>query len=623
MSVRKSLYGHPLIRVDRSFILKLALGSLLSLLVSALINLPALNLYISGDRHDLDLLSDDDEPIYLTRPFLVAENRSLYGFYHEYANAKQSLADNSPQYNYWVDRFVGQLGLALALSPLELGLLLDLLLCLITFPITASLARLLGASSIRAYIAAAIFLGLPHLFSPYGLGLNITLNIPHIIDPGNLAPSSLPIQRGVYTQISLPFFISSITVLFSALRKNSMSLLILSALLSAICAHIYFFAWGSILCIATLIFLFTLLFRPFRYFKKTLQFFGTYLVVHTGLAYPALSLMSRSSSKLELDRLDLSSFTYVSTFVLLVLALMAILQIRSGFLSHLRSSSVYLLILVCLISELILMNSQSILNQFIAPNSFAKHYLQPLFTLCLTIIFISPRLAWPIRKLFPTQLVLLCRIVGGMLSFVFLIHFLLLTFKTHSSIESKFSRYNYNKLELAELLKYIEHETPKDSVFAISVLSNDYHNSFATSPLPNIIYFFTGRKILFQEWSINTKLPAAEQIAREVLLQKLLTGQPIEELLKADYYTPISLPGDLFSGTWTFLRLNKRALWSKLKTPSFDREFCDSLKTLKIDYVILEDLHLPNHSIIWSTPFKSYQIAIVDPSQLSSSFCDN
>lgn len=175
---------------------------------------------------------------------------------------------------------------------------------------------------------------------------------------------------------------------------------------------------------------------------------------------------------------------------------------------------------------------------------------------------------------------------------------------------------------MKELLKYIELQTPEDAVFASSVLLKDYHDSFATSPLPNLIYFFTGRKILFQEWSVNTQLPVAEQIAREVLLNHLLSAQRIQDILKVDNYSDISLPGDLYFGTWTFLRLYKRAIWEELEKPGFVREVCIFLRNLKVDYIILEDPDLQNHKTIWSTPFKNYRVAAVDSDKFGRSLCN-
>jgi hypothetical protein len=224
-------------------------------LLSILLNLASIVTLLGGDQFNPGIFSDWDEPYYLPQPYQSADI-SFEEFIHIeegnlaiFSNPKIKLP------HYVLDVVVGKISTALGLSPVNLGIVLDLVCCFLGYILFLQILGIICGNSRYNDLGAIVGVAFPWLFSleelfpgSFSIGSYTFFTSSHIGFPSN------PLQRALFTQISVIGFLTVLSLGLSLGTRNHSrtkfyALLTATSLITGALLYAYFFAWLSAACV--------------------------------------------------------------------------------------------------------------------------------------------------------------------------------------------------------------------------------------------------------------------------------------------------------------------------------------------------------------------------------------
>lgn len=555
---------------------------LLSVLFSLVANFHFLYSYIASPVSRNILISDIDETYYLRKPFDTYAHYSDQPIFNTESPNLFSLPPTT-----FIDLILGRLGVTLNLTPIELGILLDLLCCSIAFiGFYKFFSQIIPMQSL-SYTTTILFLLSPWMLMgiweilPYKLStISSAPSIPHALPP---------IFRGFYTQIgmSLIGYILAYFCKFYLAKPQNTNNLKISGFLSGILIHLYFFAWGSmIVALPITIVLIHINFKLHKNpnhikFLSELACFCFFALLGSSLGLLEITNGNNGGlANLPISpkywNIQIESILFLIIFS--ICALKTELSIRGKFLISFGQA--------LLIAEIILVNTQGILNQVIASYHFPVLYLRPLFSSIIICILFNEIIKRNYGNIFEKS------------PFKYLPYFFLLFISLQTIRIPNFYR---QELEpLSELLSEINTKTLETDTISMLTLNFPFQekvdNMLSFSILPNLIHTITNRNFLFQ----NLAQPGQAEEMDEQFKRELLTGwifsgkvQPIWPCLSE---FP-ELPGDIFYLTETAFRLNRHSSCSTYHIYKDSLTACSLLQHFRVTIVLHQNHHFEDSSL--------------------------
>jgi len=330
-------------------------------------SLPAISEYTRYGNGAVRAYSDWDEPYYLEVTTTVGEAPVSDLF---------TLQDGVPlpfhpsQYFYphnVLDVVIGKIFHVLSLSPIELGLLLDLIIFPLAYVVFFYFFSRYTRDSLTAHGGVVACLCIPYLaiISQYihlpGVWFENIISAKFDVWP------CAPVLRGVYTQVSYPLF--GLALLFG-LRHNEKTFqrdLVISGLFSGLLIYVYFFSWVSVSCLISL----SLIAKGIASItsgsskREVITPLMRYLISNMILVAPAITLIIvlPATNLLNIDK-ELLNYWYFSPESFFLLLILAGFRLYSKTQPLKRIAEIAMLILI---SEFLLMNSQAFLGKFVTP----------------------------------------------------------------------------------------------------------------------------------------------------------------------------------------------------------------------------------------------------------------
>lgn len=360
-------------------------STLLALLTTALLVLPQLAAFFASEGFSPRAFSDWDEPLYLT--VLKAVGEAPLALLKGGLPAGVELPLGFPYPHALTDIVLGALTSPLSLSPIELGLVFDILCIPLAFFALRSTFRHLTTKPFVPELAAILCLMLPWFMplSRYLALLFPSLNTGAFI----LAPSTLypcqPILRGAYTQFSYAIFPWVLTLLLRGRTRDVVG----AGILAGCLLYIYLFSWMTFLVVGGLLALLLVRLNGTgeRVFFRPALFLGSALLLSTpGVIF---LLATHSPTQYQLDQ---GPTWYLPPEILMLLMLFVRQQTKLGTLGT----------ALCL-AELLLMNVQNVTGHLLEPHHFITFYLHPLLGGIVAVAILS-RVRWSSTILLPAML---------------------------------------------------------------------------------------------------------------------------------------------------------------------------------------------------------------------------
>jgi hypothetical protein len=380
------------------------LGAPALLALAFLYLIPKLLLLLALGPFDPRNLDDWDEAYYLALPYDAKRLFEAVGSPLS-LTINELLPSNIP--HEVVDLVFAQLLLVVEVSPVILASIFDLILVPASTVAFFVLFAQLGFGVWASVIAAATSVFLPWigawsaLFPITSAGTSSLAMVPHNFFP------SLPAERAIYTQLSIPFFALSLALLARLLKENWRPLR-LAAILGAthgLLLYLYFFAWGSavVLTVITPICLSLAGVPKFR-LRNAVLGMTVYLTSLGLISAPGIAILFGGGELITpgpqhtlADPFPFYRYWFLSPFDLMIgaAALIAVrltLRCRDSQLKgppKLDHSPITLALVLLAGSSFaihVLMNLQPILGRWLTPYHFPLFYLHPLISGLLIVL---------------------------------------------------------------------------------------------------------------------------------------------------------------------------------------------------------------------------------------------
>lgn len=395
----------------------------------------------------------------------------------------------------------------------------------------------------------------------------------HIISVSSMI-YRMPIQRGVYTQPSVILFMLSMHLIVKGLiQQFQLKYIIAAFICSALSAYVYFFGWLSSFVSISLFGGFVFLY--YRFFARIdiVKTLPVVFFIHVLIALPSILIMSEKSEGLVRDQTLGKYFALPVVDVVLLICFIVIFQISKS-MPKIKIAS--LLGISLTISNILLLNLQTILKQGLSPSHFGQYYLLPvslnLFLGLIVTIIINKSKNKAVEKILPI---------------IFLVAVLVKPC-TQPIL-------NYNLIQKAHeitfALRYLRESDKSNPVIAIPSVNDPFKPELSsTFPFRLFVEFFTFLSHtlpLHSEWSVVAKKDWEESLQRELLLGWIYSGK-MQFLWPCNEKMEIPMPGDIFWLTWTYMQLRRAQQCSIYHDLPSKVSLCQLLKQFKIDYVLIE-----------------------------------
>jgi hypothetical protein len=581
---------------------------LLSIVFTLIVNFPAL---VSRNSDSLQQFTDIDEPYYFSRALSIGAGKPLEFYYLEERTKQIDLVEHivhdlrgAPEF------FLGAIANKLRLDAPTFGLVLDLIISPIAFICWGYFFGALLGNLRIGLLVSAVTMVLPWVFS---LGSYVSLHSEFLERTGFYSDyftveslsrfPAVPLLRGISTQLTYPLVGLSLwlILLCSKGEKAQTNRVILAGVCTSALLYIYIFAFGATFLLGAWLLLFPILNGRFRITFMHLGIFGvTNLICITPFLVAIAS--ERNAAKYTLP--EIADYYFLPP-ILIVQSLVAIaLCLRSN-----RNPTICKLLWVytgsCLV-EIPLANIQPITRVALSPYHFGELYLHPI-TSGVTMLLLwaaSVRLR-PVRY-----------VVSWILFSLILTSVLLPIMSAPRIGPQPFEIYQ-------EVYEYLNTALPKDAVVAFPPVPNSFKgeipNTFSTYAAPVLLSSMTGRALLYQQWAPTfTK----DSLKRELLMGWLYTGQLIYAW---GCPTEVTLPGDLFTLTWTVIKLIRKQSCSQMEELQRTSSPCALLRAYKVDYLAWNKVSgapIPIHGReVWRDSNDGLRLYSVDQQSLLDTEC--
>lgn len=556
-------------------------SSLLLLVVQALafsilLNISSIYDYKRSGGASFRSFSEADELIYLPQALNTANGKTANAFYFEHSNeAPTSLAFNRP--TMFLEFGIGFLAKFFNLSPVEIGLVLDLICAFAAYLVFIFFFRLIAGCRLIAELGVFITLLIPWTFA-----IDQYFNIPiwwteFLISSPIGQNGNVPILRGISTQISYPIWGCVLYATLCAISNpgHREKWTRIAGVLSGILIYVYFFAWLSSVAVFSVLVVLNVREKEFpQTLSAIFHTLSLFFVYHILFAfYGILASMSFGSDGFP-TAAAIGNYWYLSLEVVLILAIVALIMYRFGVSQ--RNFILLSILVTCLVSQLVLMNLQPIIKVAIAPYHFPQLYFQPLFGGVLGVIICNKLFSSPFLRKF-------------MLACIYLL--IVVAFYSISILRTNlFAKTAPSIAENEELVNYLNNSVSDTSVVALISFALPFEEEappvFSWRAEPSLIYALTNLPIFHQYWLAISGTSPEETIKRELALGWLFTGKP--RLLWPCIDGDIDLPGDLFYLTWTSHLFLRKELCKATKEVRTSYSACEIVQDFKIDYVLWE-----------------------------------
>ena len=546
--------------------------------------LAALFYATKGDPFLISLFSinDIDDQLYLTHAINMGGYGAPVRYYAEHQQSGVLLELLLAYPNSIVDFVVGGLARLMKLSPPILGLMLDIITiplvffscCILWYRLTERISIAIYATVIQVFLAAPLNI--------YQIDIFKIFAFDGAISSGAIGLNHIPVLRSVYTQLSLPFFLASISLLLG-FRKKWRDLVILGILCGSQ-IYIYYFAFAASIIICTILLFFeifegaereeSICCRAYRTLKRIFVFLVTALVVSSFGFY---IIFSGSGPQTLLSDPLLHRYWFFSGEAVVIL-ISSILIWR--LVKEIRVRRVTSLLVAVSGGYLLIMNFQPVLGIAFTPFTISKMFLFPLTAAAIGVLwgFGVQKALWNSRQTFP----ILCSII--IILALVRINNPLLSFAPGCLLSQD--------QDLREFISFINSNTSPEEVF---VPASNFvgHYSYGGGEKNGefdfgaIISAFGDRPILMNYLTIPPYIPLEESVDRARFHHLLIEGE--EGAYFFERKTP-SFPGSLFTGTVTAIQY----LTNKILTNYYDKysghpaNICQLSKKYHVDYLVLD-----------------------------------
>lgn len=601
--------SQPLVKVRK------VLSSLVfrAFLFSLILNLSYIFEYFDSDGFSHLLFSDWDEPVYLGMlKEMSSHNLSILLDFSKGIPVEYPLPFFYP--HVAVDLFLSRIIYLFNLTPIDIGLGLDLVCSFLGFIIFSKFFGLFTAKTSLAQLIAIGFLCFPgslnigeSLGLDYQLSKSIAAAAPHTY-------ICLTILRSAYTQLGLLAFGLNLIWFINYLQSPSSRICRLGFLGFSVglTIYLYFFVWGALMGLCCLVLTCRLLPHNLAILTRLLimaKEIALFVSCSFMAAGPGLYLSTLSTTK-ELLALppELQGYWYFP-FDILLLFLLTLVLFFSGS-SNQKKMLCLIIMTSCLLAELILNNIQTVLGQLLTPYHFTIFYLRSLFFGFVLLIFMQMR--------FHRIVLIACygAILGGALV---------------PSYKLSVERFLNKPAETIELIQFLN---SRKGVFDSSKTLWVYpHKLSAESALEkkSLPYWISATTNLQVKFSTIRRedLEVVNSVADELILNWLYFNTP--KLISGCEYSAVPVPGDLFIGVGTWSNLRRLVFCSESQELREQFDACQSVKNQTIDYFLWE----PNRIVLkpdwlsssavktWESSAGQYQLFKINQESLVKNVCGN
>ncbi len=504
------------------------------------------------------------------------------------------------------------------LSPIQIGLLLDLICCCLIYILGSALLDQSGGKCWHSEIGATVMIKLPWLFSIEEL-LQWPLFGEHYLTWSHSFFPNPPALRAVYTQLGMLGFIACILLYIRIISNREQNYRIAGALvlgiLSASLLYTYFFAWASLLCvlgIASLVMLWQ--------HRKTFTAREVILPALSGslslllVSLPGLAHFFRSGTLYapgpgeDLPRivhyLDFSLWWYVPP---LTLAFITVL----GYQLFRRKTGLSTLLLFSLLTAVpLLMNIQGVLGRWITPYHFPLFFIHPLVS-AIGIVLILKQFTEPLPRV----------LLGGCIVITILTNIYLVAQNARTAIASE-----------GPLLEFLATSVPPGA--SIASLPYDTKNSLSPATisymlLPYWIKAFTPLQSYSQFMSFDPDRRALAR--RELSLNLLFKGEIAPIIACPDEGRARVSASDVLLGATAYHQAQRLVDCSVLRQLAQSSTSCSLISEHPVEYMIWEstfDFPQPRwyssfSHLQWKSLDGRYSVYQIDYAALRTFFCSN
>ena len=542
---------------------KFSFEILAALAVSLLLNLPAMICFFRTGGLSPNIFSDGDEALYL--PFAawlgkLPFGELIAGLGHTAHFQNSYLPLGFPTPHNLAELVTGKLAAILGLEPAGLGLFLDITLSFTCYLIFHALFSALSGNNAAAHCACVCLLCFPPLF-PLSRYIPNPAGWPVAIFPiENFF--CLPILRGVSTQLSYPLFGGTLLLVFGNKRYDY-------SLIGASCAallYVYFFSWVAI---TAFVVIYLIACGPRRSVANDgLRFFVPFCVVSApGLFW----ILEHQISQFKQPELIGATPWY---FPLEIIALGAYCG-HAVFCQGSANTLLRAIFALCL-TELLAGNIQKVAGVSLQPYHFTSFYLHPLLAAVLILAgFQHSRSSF--ARLFAVLIFAAFSAVA-----------------VSKSIRALSPTADENSFAAAARF-IIANTSPDDSIAVLP-----FTPPFAKVPggladvrlMPYWVWAITGRFTLPRALDQVRRREQLE-IARELLVGWLFSGKV---QLTGDCPSGTENPSAMLAENFSWHRKQREIYCRQAEKQISDFSPCEALKTLSIQYLLLERDQLPEFS---------------------------
>lgn len=562
---------------------------------------------------------DIDEYLYLSKSKAVASGLPADTFFYlEHKNSSSVLLEIFRRPSAITDLAVGVFANLLSLKNFYFGLALDLICSFFCFAFLSQCFYLCLGKVVESYIGAAISIFFPFLLVPTSSS-SMFFPLFSALFGEWYQPTyrdfSLPVFRGVYTQVSEVVYAAGLYLLAKSWRATDPRFKVLPQwILAGLSFYVYFFCWVTLVELIGSFFLLRAVLNGKNDWRQSLRTHALGFFLHLIIILPGLFILhaGRIGGIVATD--SIRKYYFFSWFPLLSAIPLLIL----GFRMKDRQLALPLLLLGTMAAlELLLMNIQTILSQVIAPYHFTRYYLHPILSgLGSALIVLTLRQTKYWRPVFYGMLVpyFVCWI----------------GFQESSALTVFKSQFGSFQHELLDLVLYLQRSTPKDSV--INVMQDwapfraEAGEEFSSREFPVAIASLAERPILSQDWQYQPP-ELTDVVFREFASSWYYSGS-LNFLWPCP--TEIKLPGDIFVLTWTALLIHRQQQCALTKEIVSTLNPCKVLHMFKTDYVLWEswmnnysDTHLTSIAdLVWSSNTGIYRLYKIDHQKVENLACN-
>jgi hypothetical protein len=514
-----------------------------------------------------------DDGLYLQRAIGAWQGQDPYQWtYFENAGTRPLAEVAVARPNAVTDIAVGWIAATFGLGPAGLAIFLDWVCAALSMALFAAIFRRLchWCDERVIWSAAIVAVAFPSILVP-----DPAIHLPNDVLPflvsQDFVDHAAPVFRGVYTQASYPLFLLSVLQMVRVhLRSEPLSgTMFLAGVLGGLCGFGYFFPWLTTLALGLSLPLVRAIVARDRSAAEVgaglATFAGGWLAGSIGV----LAIMKASSAAgiVASDLLAEHWWLPLERVVAAVVLLVAAVYLARRDPDVARVVGV-LALLVAL--EIPLMNVQPVLRQGLAPYHFPSFYLYPLLSgvaFVLVVEWLRSRLSMPL-------------VAGAVCALPLVAYVFDAGLGVHVALQPP---------PLARDLDWLVERlraAPPDTVFALNPVREPLSNQPVAENflinLPNFVSTLSGRYTLEQEWMFHEMADTGD-LRRELGMSWLLSGR-MRPLWKPP--EPVPMPGDVFTLTWTYLKLRraqKLALHAELLD---DYSPCRFVSEFRVDLLV-------------------------------------